>query len=437
MADDSKRTGTGEDQRLKEVVLAYVAMRSDTVCDESHQDLVRSFGPAFGSMMGRLAEEGLITSSGPEAQLTYKGQGCLDRIVSAAEDRENASVFEPGHPAYVLRLTFLFDEIDVFRTIKVPFDATFDDLHAMIQATLGWTESLSYEYVYSDDDPNMHYLLVPSEESIKYLIQSGRYELDPMPEGQDWRNAADVCLFAIMPTMYRMVYVYDFDIDWQIGVEFLGTDTLEDGRVVCVDGGGALFPEKLQGEKGYYDFLDLRNGHMPSHDTNAYLLYRRERYVPFDLAQTNDRLSDWASYAPPYSATNENIRLRVDNGRYFKLFVEDLLSSKVSNKTVDQHETNIEEFLDGYLSKVRGLTMQEGSDVVIDYLQDYLLFGDRDLPSISAFKKKIVSVKRFYDVMRLYGLITYASYFVMVELIKQRQDGWLDFIRMNTRQPTN
>jgi hypothetical protein len=149
--------------------------------------------------------------------------------------------------------------------------------------------------------------------------------------------------------------------------------------------------------------------------------------------QTNERLSAWVAYAPPYSATDENIRLRVDNGRYFKLFIEELLASTVSNKTVDLHEANIEEFLDGYLSKVRGLTMQEGPDVAIDYFEDYLLSDDRDLPSITAFKKKIVSVKRFYDVMRLYGLITYAAYFAMVELIKQRQDGWLEFIRKNSR----
>jgi hypothetical protein len=77
--------------------------------------------------------------------------------------------------------------------------------------------------------------------------------------------------------------------------------------------------------------------------------------------------------------------------------------------------------------------MQEGPDVAIDYFEDYLLSDDRDLPSITAFKKKIVSVKRFYDVMRLYGLITYAAYFAMVELIKQRQDGWLEFIRKNSR----
>lgn len=433
MADGSNRRDAGEDRRLKEAVLAYVSMRSDDARDESHQDLVRAFGPGFGSMMERLAREGLITSTGPDALLTKTGKDCLDRIIGSVEDRANESVFEPGHVAYVLRLAFLFDQIDVFRTIKVPFDATFDDLHAMIQATLGWSESLSYEFVYSDDDPNMHYLLVPSEESVKFLIRAGRYELDPMPEGQDWRNAADVCLFAIMPTMYRMVYVYDFDVDWQIGVEFLGIDSLEDGCVVCVDGGGALFPEQLQGEKAYYDFLDFHNGHHPSHHTNAYLWPRGRGYEPFDVDQTNERLSAWVAYAPPYSATDENIRLRVDNGRYFKLFIEELLASTVSNKTVDLHEANIEEFLDGYLSKVRGLTMQEGPDVAIDYFEDYLLSDDRDLPSITAFKKKIVSVKRFYDVMRLYGLITYAAYFAMVELIKQRQDGWLEFIRKNSR----
>lgn len=126
-----------------------------------------------------------------------------------------------------LRVTLREIEPRVVRVLDVPSVATMSELHELLQAGIGWTDSHLHQFEVGER-------------------RYGTPDLDD-PDMQDERSAT----LRDLPPVFS--YLYDFGDGWNHDVENLGAGGMEPG---CVDGEGACPPEDCGGSAGYAEFRE-------------------------------------------------------------------------------------------------------------------------------------------------------------------------------------
>jgi hypothetical protein len=156
-----------------------------------------------------------------------------------------------------LRVTLLGVEPTVIRVIDVPAVSTLPELHQLLQAAVGWTNSHLHQFVTGE----------------------ARYGV-PDPDGmEDERDEAGVLLRDLPP---RFSYLYDFGDDWDHTVEIVGRGDDEPG---CRYGEGMCPPEDVGGVGGYAELLAVLAD--PAHEDHRQMREWAGELVDFDLAATD------------------------------------------------------------------------------------------------------------------------------------------------------
>ena len=177
-----------------------------------------------------------------------------------------------------LRVELCDVEPALARVIDVPATAPLPELHNLLQAAIGWTDSHLHQFVTSE---------------ATYGV-----DLDEVWP-QDQRDEAAARLADLGN---RFEYVYDFGDGWTHDVEVLGAGGAAPG---CVDGDGACPPEDCGGPGGYAELLaTLADSNHPDHDELRGWVGNRLR--PFDVAATDQRVRRVAGEVP------ESVRLFID-----------------------------------------------------------------------------------------------------------------------------
>ena len=140
-----------------------------------------------------------------------------------------------------LRVTLLEIEPAIWRRLLVPQSTTLTDLHHIIQAGFGWTDSHLHEFVIGGlrfGDPD---------------LMEDAFEDDPRI-----LSAADVRLRDFGRGAEPFLYVYDFGDNWRHQVEIEERSLPEDGRKypACIAGERSGPPEDVGGVTGYGEFLE-------------------------------------------------------------------------------------------------------------------------------------------------------------------------------------
>jgi hypothetical protein len=149
----------------------------------------------------------------------------------------------------------------VARVIDVPASATLPELHELLQAAIGWTDSHLHQFVTPQATYGME---IPGQEV--------------WPEDQRDETGARL---ADLGTEFE--YLYDFGDGWTHHVEVLGRGGSAPG---CVDGHGACPPEDCGGPGGYAELLDvLADPAHPEHERMR--SWVGDRLRPFDRAATD------------------------------------------------------------------------------------------------------------------------------------------------------
>jgi hypothetical protein len=163
-----------------------------------------------------------------------------------------------------LRVVLCDVEPALARVIDVPAAATLPELHDLLQAAIGWTNSHLHQFV----TPEATYgMAIPGE--------------DVGPEDQRDETGARLADLGD-----RFEYLYDFGDGWTHDVELLGPGGAAPG---CVDGYGACPPEDCGGPDGYAELLDtLADPNHPDHDEMRGWVGNRLR--PLDAAATDQRV---------------------------------------------------------------------------------------------------------------------------------------------------
>ncbi|MHB1534883.1 MAG: plasmid pRiA4b ORF-3 family protein [Acidimicrobiales bacterium] len=138
-----------------------------------------------------------------------------------------------------LRVTMCEVEPVVVRVLDVPAGALLPELHDLLQAALGWTDSHLHQFV----------------------ADGTCYGVPSLDGPEDERDEQGVPLRALPP---RFIYLYDFGDGWEHEVAVLGSGGESPG---CVSGEGACPPEDVGGPGGYASFREaLGDPHHPDHD---------------------------------------------------------------------------------------------------------------------------------------------------------------------------
>ena len=172
------------------------------------------------------------------------------------KDRRRTKKLQPTNALFQFKITLLGSKPPIWRRIQV-VDCTLDELHAHIQAAMGWTNSHLHEFE----------------------INRNRYGApDALDDGfgdSDTLDSTKTLLSEIIPAKakkFRFRYEYDFGDGWLHDVLFEGCPEPAEGKKypLCVKGARACPPEDVGGIYGYYNFLEAISN--PKHaDHEMYL----------------------------------------------------------------------------------------------------------------------------------------------------------------------
>jgi hypothetical protein len=173
----------------------------------------------------------------------------------------------------------------VSRRVQVPGETTLAELHEVVQAAMGWTNSHLHEFD----------------------INGVRYgQPDPDWDAGEVDDEAKAKLFRIAGLGERLGYVYDFGDGW--------THTLTVEKILapepavryprCASGRRACPPEDVGGPWGYDGFLEvMADPAHPEHDERIEWIGGPFDPAAFDLDEVNDALASLAWRPLPASTS--------------------------------------------------------------------------------------------------------------------------------------
>jgi hypothetical protein len=132
----------------------------------------------------------------------------------------------------------------IWRSLQVPGNYTFWDLHVAIQDVMGWTDYHLHEFFLGDPDSN---------DEIRIGIPDGEgWEGDPLP---GWGEL--LAPYLIDEAFHPFRYLYDFGDNWVHDVKFLGVYRLrgEGQPLRCLFGARACPPEDCGGTAAYEEMV--------------------------------------------------------------------------------------------------------------------------------------------------------------------------------------
>lgn len=163
----------------------------------------------------------------------------------------------------------------VVRVIDVPAAATLGELHELLQAGIGWTDSHLHEFHTSD---GRRYGVPDDEDGFD----------DPGPP------LADETTAGLRELGEQAVYLYDFGDNWTHDVTVLGVGASRPG---CVYGEGMCPPEDVGGPHGYAEMLAVLAD--PVDDQHDHIRAWAGELTDFDQSATDELMRRTVGQVPP------------------------------------------------------------------------------------------------------------------------------------------
>jgi hypothetical protein len=197
---------------------------------------------------------------------------------------------------FQLRITLVDSEPPIWRRFQVYNHITFEGLHFIIQAVMGWEGFHSYEFRCKN-----YTLLMPGSETSpwhKYIqVHSHKKHLFEM----------------LKRTGQKFTYIYDFGDNWEHEIIFEKRlpENPEQSYPVCIDGEMACPPEDIGGTWTFYERLAIARDEIENHDEEwtKHLKGFFDDYDPryFNLKEINRQLKRESKLEPGENFTLEDI----------------------------------------------------------------------------------------------------------------------------------
>jgi hypothetical protein len=219
------------------------------------------------------------------ARKTAKTNKATTRKAARKKAPAAASATKVVVPIYQIKVTLRDFKPFVWRRIQVRSDATLGELHALIQMSIGWSNS------------HLHHFIVGKRPNLRFIgfgNEGGDFDMT----GEE--NENKIKISAVLPTAKtNMVYEYDFGDSWEHEVVLEKIVEAEAGVFYprCLAGENACPPEDVGGVWGYAEFLRAINN--PRHERHEELLeWIGGEFDPvaFDLDAVNKLLKNRKRY---------------------------------------------------------------------------------------------------------------------------------------------
>ena len=176
----------------------------------------------------------------------------------------NSGAPAPGaHRQYEILIALVDAVPDIERRVVIPDQTTLADLHLVIQAAMGWTNS------------HLHAFTAP--DGVTY----GDSSLDEL----GYADESDVVVADVLRAPRDTLrYEYDFGDSWEHHVELMAVRTGEQSRPdapACIAGRGACPPEDCGGVYGYHELREALTN--PSTEQDAELREWAEELIDLPL----------------------------------------------------------------------------------------------------------------------------------------------------------
>ena len=168
-----------------------------------------------------------------------------------------------AHRQYEILIALVDADPDIERRVVIPDQTTLADLHLVIQAAMGWTNS------------HLHAFTAPG--GVTY----GDSSLDEL----GYADESDVVVADVLRAPRDTLrYEYDFGDSWEHHIELMAVRTGEQSRPgapACIAGRGACPPEDCGGVYGYYELREALTN--PSTEQDAELREWAEELIDLPL----------------------------------------------------------------------------------------------------------------------------------------------------------
>jgi len=187
----------------------------------------------------------------------------------------NAKSARPGEKAIQFKVQLCYIRPPIWRRVVLPDNATLGDLHAVIQAAMGWYDC----HMHSFDIKGVYY------------TSGAASQMDDM----DMENEERVPLATVISrAKQKFIYEYDFGASWGheiVSEKFLSLDS-DATYPLCLGGARACPPKDCGSFPGYMDILKALSAKKPTAEQKELLEWVGEGYDPerFDLDAVNRRL---------------------------------------------------------------------------------------------------------------------------------------------------
>lgn len=187
----------------------------------------------------------------------------------------------PVTSVYQLKIALVGVRPQIWRRVQVPAEITLDELHLVLQAAMGWTNSHLHSFTFGERRYSMP------------------YEEDDLEEMQ-MEDERKVGLSELL-TKPKEAFEYDYDFgdDWQhlVTLEKILPAALDTKYPLCLAGKRACPPEDCGGTWGYSDLLKvLRNPAHPEYKEMKAWVGRKFDAEVFDVERFSKDLRRLRSY---------------------------------------------------------------------------------------------------------------------------------------------
>lgn len=183
-------------------------------------------------------------------------------------EKQAESVFQ-------VKVTLKHSKPPIWRTIQLSKDTTLFELHAILQLTMGWTNSHLHQF-----------------------IANGIYYGEPHPDfGFDVEDEQEFQIYQIVNLPGdKFIYEYDFGDGWEHEIvleEILASDS-EKEYPCCIKGKRHCPPEDVGGVWGYEGFLEaLQDTNHPEHEQYKEWIGGSFDSEAFDIEEVNQKLQHY------------------------------------------------------------------------------------------------------------------------------------------------
>lgn len=115
------------------------------------------------------------------------------------------------------------------------------------------------------------------------------------------------------------------------------------------------------------------------------------------------------------------------NQKYLDLFVDDLLEKGLSQKTIRNHLSNVEFYINDFLCYYDVEPMVKGCYYVDEFLGDWFV-RKAMWSNATSIKSNCSSFKKFYALMLEYNFITKKDYQMLITTIKDKKEYWVESV---------